>query len=131
MHEVDNLIAGLEILKKYKPSMYTYSSGRVRRTLETQEEEFSDLTLLIVRDCLSWAGKRMEPLSGESDRKSHPSTPKTLPSCGAWSTERRDFRAPENGEKFECWMLTLRTSHWPVLRLSLFMEQVSRAVPKV
>lgn len=44
MHEVDSLIAGLEILKKYKPSMYTYSSGRVRRTLETQEEEFSDLT---------------------------------------------------------------------------------------
>ncbi|MBV7515864.1 hypothetical protein [Pseudomonas sp. PDM25] len=44
MHVVDNLIAGLEILKKYKPSMCTYSSGRARRTLETQEEEFVDLT---------------------------------------------------------------------------------------
>lgn len=44
MHEVDNLIAGLEILKKYKPSMGTYSTGRVRRTLETQEEEFGGLS---------------------------------------------------------------------------------------
>jgi hypothetical protein len=44
MHEVDELIAGLEILKKYKPSMGTYPCGRVRRTLETQEEEFRDIT---------------------------------------------------------------------------------------
>lgn len=44
MHEVDELIAGLQILKKYKPAMGTYASGRARRTLETQEEEFSDLT---------------------------------------------------------------------------------------
>lgn len=44
MHEVDNLIAGLEILKNYKPSMGMYACGRVRRTLETQEEEFGDIT---------------------------------------------------------------------------------------
>lgn len=43
-HEVDNLIAGLEILKRYKPSMATYASGRVRETLETQEEEFGEIT---------------------------------------------------------------------------------------
>lgn len=40
MHEVDALIEGLEILKKYKPTMNTYSSTRVNQTLETQEEEF-------------------------------------------------------------------------------------------
>lgn len=44
MHEVDNLIAGLEILKKYKPAMSIYACGRARRTLETQEEEFGNLS---------------------------------------------------------------------------------------
>lgn len=44
MHEVDSLIAGLEILKSYKPSMGLYSCGRARRTLETQEHEFGEIT---------------------------------------------------------------------------------------
>lgn len=43
MYEVDNLIAGLEILKRYKPSMGIYASGRARQTLETQEDEFGDI----------------------------------------------------------------------------------------
>jgi hypothetical protein len=44
MLEVDELIAGLQILKKYKPAMGIYASGRARRTLESQEEEFSNVT---------------------------------------------------------------------------------------
>ncbi|AVX93351.1 hypothetical protein [Pseudomonas psychrophila] len=43
MNEVDCLIAGLEILKKYKPAMSVYASSRARLTLETQENEFGDL----------------------------------------------------------------------------------------
>lgn len=41
--EVDNLIAGLQILKDYKPSMSTYSCSRINKTLEVQEEEFSKI----------------------------------------------------------------------------------------
>ncbi|WP_338923787.1 hypothetical protein V0M98_36900 (plasmid) [Pseudomonas silesiensis] len=44
MHEVDKLIAGLEILKRYKPSMGPYSSHCSGVTLETQEEEFGNIT---------------------------------------------------------------------------------------
>ena len=43
-HEVDNLITGLEILKRYKPSMASYGSGHARKTLETQEEEFGGIS---------------------------------------------------------------------------------------
>lgn len=43
MHAVESLIAGLEILKRYKPDMEVYSCGRVYRTLETQEVEFADI----------------------------------------------------------------------------------------
>jgi len=43
-HEADRLIEGLEILKRYKPSMSLYSSGRVKRTLEIQETEFLEVT---------------------------------------------------------------------------------------
>ena len=44
MSVVDELIAGLEILKGYKPSMEIYSCGHSGRTLETQEVEFGDIS---------------------------------------------------------------------------------------
>lgn len=44
MHEVDKLIEGLQILKKYKPTMMPYATHRVRKTLETQEAEFADIS---------------------------------------------------------------------------------------
>ena len=44
MHEVDKLIAGLEILKKYKPTMSVYGVTRARDNVELQEEEFGDIT---------------------------------------------------------------------------------------
>ena len=44
MGNVDNLIAGLKILQTYKPEMETYSTHRTRRVLETQHEEFADIT---------------------------------------------------------------------------------------
>lgn len=43
MHAVDSLIAGLEILKRYKPDMDVYPCGRASRTLETQEVEFGKI----------------------------------------------------------------------------------------
>lgn len=44
MAQVDNLIAGLQILKAYKPSMSVYSSHRSGRCVETQEEVFANLS---------------------------------------------------------------------------------------
>jgi hypothetical protein len=43
-HQVDTLIAGLEILKAYKANMSVYSSHRSGRCIETQEEQFANLT---------------------------------------------------------------------------------------
>jgi hypothetical protein len=43
MHAVNSLIAGLEILKRYKPDLEVVPCSRVYRTLETQEVEFGEI----------------------------------------------------------------------------------------
>jgi hypothetical protein len=41
MNEVDRLVEGLQILKRYEPDLVPCSTHRARRVLETQEDGFA------------------------------------------------------------------------------------------